>query len=98
MAGKLKVYGTMTHLLPKQARTIAAVTSQKEFAALIGTTLGYVQTYASETGNEEEIKQAFSDIGTVFVKCPCCETWVQRRKSLRYCDKHGVPDDCQEGA
>ena len=72
---KLKVYGTLTHLLGQQVRTIAAVTNQKEFAALIGTNLSYVRDYACETGNEEEIKVAFKSVGTVFIKCPVCKDW-----------------------
>jgi hypothetical protein len=72
---KLKVFGVNTFLLGKQARTIAAVTSQKKFAEAIGTTLGYIQTYACETGNEGEIRVALTHPGEVFVFCPTCNEW-----------------------
>lgn len=70
---KLKVYGTTAfcrrehkHLLdPKrswrtQVRYVAAVTSQKEFADLLGTTIGQIRPYMSRTGNEEEIELAMA--------------------------------------
>jgi hypothetical protein len=78
---KLKVYGTNTHLLGIQARTIAAVTSQKEFAALIGSSLGYVREYGCETGNPEEMEQAMSNIGSVMIKCPTCHQWHKKEQS-----------------
>jgi len=75
---KLKVFGVQTFLLNGvQNRTVAAVTSQKEFARKIESSLNYVRDYSSETGNEEEIKVAFSDIGRVFIQCKCCQSWVK---------------------
>ena len=78
MARKLKVFGVNTFLLHSvQNRTIAAATSMKGFAELIGSSLNYVRDYACETGNAEEIKIALSNVGTVFVQCKCCQSWVK---------------------
>ena len=55
---KLKVYGINTHIFGEQERTVAMVTSQKEFAKLIGSSLRYVSEYRSETENEEEVEIA----------------------------------------
>ena len=79
MSKKLKVYGVNTNLLGIQARTIAAVTSQEQFAKLIGTSLGYVRDYGAETGNLEELAVAFKDVGTVFIECPTCKQWYKSR-------------------
>ena len=75
MSKKLKVYGCNTFLFGVQERTVAAVTSQKQFAALIKTSLNYVRDYAAETGNVEEVNQAFSHCGVAHVQCKCCGTW-----------------------
>jgi hypothetical protein len=72
---KLKVFGVNTFLLGEQARTIAAVTSQKKFAEAIGSTLSYVRTYACETGNEDEIRLALTRPGEPFVFCPTCKEY-----------------------
>jgi hypothetical protein len=72
---KLKVFGVHTFLLGTQARTIAAATSQKKFAETIGTTLGYVQTYACETGNKDEVRVALTHPGKAFAFCPTCNEW-----------------------
>lgn len=64
MTNKLKVYGILTFMGEgNQVRSVAAVTSQKQFASLIGSSLHYVRDYAAETGNEEERKVAFKHIG-----------------------------------
>jgi hypothetical protein len=63
---KLKVYGAWRFRAGKQVRAIAAVNSQKEFAALLDTSLNFVRGYASETGNACELKIAFSKPGTMF--------------------------------
>lgn len=76
MRRKLKVYGGNTFLLRgQQVRTIAAVTSAKQFATLVKTSYGYVRDYCCETGNAEEIKLAMSDVGSVFVECKECGCW-----------------------
>jgi hypothetical protein len=75
MNRKLKVFGTTTFILGVQARTVAATTSQKEFARLIGTSLGYVRDYACETGNLEEVAVAMGCCETAFAKCPTCGDW-----------------------
>jgi len=72
---KLKVYGGDSHLNRIQERTIAAVTSQTQFAKLIHANIGYVRDYCCETGNEKEITLAMSDIGAVFVECELCRNW-----------------------
>jgi hypothetical protein len=75
MNRKLKVFGMYTFLLGPQARTIAAVTSQKQFAKLIGCSLYDVRGYSSETGNLEELRVAMEHVGRAVVFCPTCETW-----------------------
>ena len=75
MRKKLKIYGGNTHLFGRQERTVAAVTSQKEFAALIHANVGYVRDYCCETGNQEEIDTAFKYVGKAWVQCKCCGHW-----------------------
>jgi hypothetical protein len=78
MGRKLKVFGTQTFLMHGvQNRTVAAATSMKGFAALIGSSLNYVRHYGCETGNAEEVKIAMSDIGSIFAQCKCCQSWVK---------------------
>lgn len=62
---KLKVYGTGymgTH------RAVAAVKSQKEFAALLDCTLSSLRAFCCQTGNAEEIAIATSRPGVVFLQ------------------------------
>lgn len=61
---KLKVYGIGCGT----SRKICAVSSQKEFASILGDSLHFVRGYASETGNAEEIKLAMGKPGTLFVQ------------------------------
>jgi len=79
---KLKVYGVTAfcrsehrHLLdPKrswrtQVRYVAAVFSQKEFADLLGTTIGQIRDYMGRTSNEKEIELAMAKPHTlIFVE------------------------------
>ena len=44
-----------------QARYIALVSSQKEFAELIGSSIGFVRNYAYITGNPKEIELALAN-------------------------------------
>ena len=75
---KLKVYGITEvcrrehrHLLdPKkpwriQVRYVAAVTNQKEFADLLGATLGQIRPYMSITSNEKEVELAMANPHTL---------------------------------
>ena len=75
MNRKLKVIGMHTFLLGPQVRTIAAVTSQKQFAALIGCSIHKVRGYASETCNKEELRLAMEHVGRACALCPVCGTW-----------------------
>jgi len=65
---KLKVYGIATFLpgVNKQVRTIAACSSMKEFAELLGDSLYHIRDYAAETGNNIELSIAHAKPRTVF--------------------------------
>jgi len=58
---KLKVYGVSIHVNGiGQRRVIAAVHSKREFADLNNCSLHFINVYAGETGNEDEIALATS--------------------------------------
>ena len=79
---KLKVYGMTAfckpehkHLLDSerpwrtQVRYVAAVFSRKEFAELLGLTVGEIAGYSSVTGNPKEVKLAMAKPHTlIFVE------------------------------
>jgi len=44
-----------------QARYVAAVSSKKEFAELLGDSIGFVTKYGCVTGNKTEIKKAMAN-------------------------------------
>ena len=44
-----------------QARYVALVSSQKEFAELIGSSIGFIRNYACITGNPKEIELALAN-------------------------------------
>jgi len=61
---RLKVLGIsvfVPKLKPGQWRYVAAVSSRKEFAELIDSTVYFVRQQASETGNLEEIRKAIQN-------------------------------------
>ena len=70
----LKIYGVIIHIRNEdrdkidpeksyrtQARYIALVSSQKEFAELIGSSIDFVRNYAGITGNPKEIELALAN-------------------------------------
>ena len=80
---KLKVYGIIDMVRKEdrddqfykdfpwrvQARYVAAVFSAKEFADLLGASVGYVRNYGSVTGNKKEIELAMDKPHTlIFMK------------------------------
>ena len=74
---KLKVYGANSNRLGVQARSVAAVSNQKQFANLIGASIGYVRDYAAETGNANSVEEqvAYTGVGDLFIHCPTCKHW-----------------------
>lgn len=67
MSRKLKVYEVNSFKFGKQDRVIAAVSTQREFANLCGTSLHYIRGYASETGNDDEIAAAMAKPHTLML-------------------------------
>lgn len=58
---KLRVYGGLLfNKNCKQERVVCAVNNQGEVVELTGSSLYYIRGWWSETGNEEEIKQAIA--------------------------------------
>lgn len=75
---KFKIYGIISFCKPEhrhlldpeksgrtQVRYVAAVSSQKEFAELVGCTVHEVRNYGSITGNPKEVKLAMANPHTL---------------------------------
>ena len=72
---KPKVYGGHPHIQGHgQVRAIMAGT-QAEIAKALHTTVGYIKTYWSQTGNDVELAVALAEPGTVF--------WADKNKYAR---------------
>lgn len=65
---QMKVLGGITHSAEGWLRTIVAVKSKREAAEILDVSLGYINRYWAETGNQEEVETAMSAPGTAFVK------------------------------
>lgn len=67
---KLKVYGGLLNMSPhrekRQVRAIAAVTSQKQMAELVGVSVSQIRGWWAETFNDHEREVALASPGVLF--------------------------------
>lgn len=64
----LKVFGGLTFNKGKQRRTAIAARSKKAAVDALGVSPSYFREYWMETGNDDELKLALSQPGTVFIE------------------------------
>lgn len=85
----MKVWGTNIFWQGEQRRAVVAAKSQKEAARLFGVSLYELRNYASETGNEVEVRIASESPGRVCVKMgdvsgnPEREPWLTLHEGTR---------------
>jgi hypothetical protein len=82
---KLKVFWTDHEFhRGRQIHLFVAASSMKEVAGITGHSLYCVQTYWSDTENDEEVSIALSKPGTVFYKVPSSRKLSDRVTSYHF--------------
>ena len=79
----LKVFGGQSFSSKGFVRTIIAAASQKEAAAIIGTSMSDIRDYWSITGNKTELSVAMSKPMTVFMASTSMGSDFVERKRKR---------------